>query len=272
MKSKIASIALAVFLFFSLTIALGATLGTQIYALESRVSELQSDNRALQQQIAELKSEFALAGQTPSETAQKIVKRYHETHIYSEYDFFVCADMALDVWDMLKAQGIPALIQVGNVESEAKTIADANHAWVLAEISPSEHLALETTGGYAVWSNENERYYKGWAFDNPREYKRFVELMHEINSMKDIATYIDNTYTVSYEASQRAANEMMQLGNQLGGMSIYDPALSSQIGVLITKAEECGEYIGKCKQLNELSSEYKEKIDKIILEMISLVS
>ncbi|GAH82550.1 unnamed protein product, partial [marine sediment metagenome] len=107
----------------------------QLKASEAQVAELQSE-------IRDLKEQYEIVGETPTETAEKIVKHYHETHIYSKYDFFVCSDMALDVWDMLKAQGINALIQIGNVETGAKDITEADHAWVLAETSPGQYLAL----------------------------------------------------------------------------------------------------------------------------------
>jgi flagellar basal body-associated protein FliL len=44
--------------------------------------------------------------------ANEIVANYHKTHTYSLNDFYICADMASDVWDMLKTQGINAKIQI----------------------------------------------------------------------------------------------------------------------------------------------------------------
>ena len=52
--------------------------------------------------------------------------------------------MSLDVWNMLKAQGINALVQIGNVDRTIEEVVESNHAWVLAEISPGNFLALET--------------------------------------------------------------------------------------------------------------------------------
>jgi hypothetical protein len=178
MKAK--EIVLATIMAFLIVLLLGIRVGcgisqevldnsvsAQLRASQSQVAELQSE-------INKLKEQYELVGETPTETAQNIVRRYHETHIYSEYDFFVCSDMALDVWDMLKAQGVNAIIKIGNVKTEPKDITDADHAWVLAETSTGKYLALETTGGYVVWGEDNPLYYKGWSFDNPREYKRFV--------------------------------------------------------------------------------------------------
>ncbi len=160
------------------------TAQTKIASLEDDVSARERELATAQTQIAKLQSEssvlkeqYELVGETPAETAENIVKRYYETHIYSKYDFFVCSDMALDVWNMLKAQGINALIQIGNVEIPIDNISEADHAWVLAETSLGKYLALETTGGFAVWENDN--YYRGWSFDNPKEFKRYMELRYE---------------------------------------------------------------------------------------------
>ena len=103
--------------------------------------------------------------------ANEIVANYHKSHIYSLNDMYVCVDMASDIWDMLKAQGINAKINVGNVNKDITDIKDADHAWVLAEIAPNSYLALEATGGYSVQKADNPRYYYGWSFDNPKELK-----------------------------------------------------------------------------------------------------
>lgn len=113
--------------------------------------------------------------------SKEIVETYHETHTYSLPDLYVCGDMSCDVWDMLKTQGIPAKIFVGNVNIDISEIKDANHAWVVAEVAPDTWIALETTGGFLVCSDtkycavDNPRYYKGWIYDNPREYKEAIE-------------------------------------------------------------------------------------------------
>jgi len=212
-----------------------------------------------------------LLEKTSTETTINIVEHYHQTHIYSEYDFFVCSDMALDVWDMLKAQGINALIQIGNVETGAKDITEADHAWVLAETSPGQYLALETTAGYAVLEEDNPLYYRGWPFDNPREYKRFVELRHEYNFRVSLIKQLGEAYEVSRDAWSEAANEYAELTNEVSGMSILDPLLSSKIAEVVLRAKECGEYIGRCDQLNELINEQQHELECIVSEMKGLI-
>ncbi len=108
-----------------------------------------------------------------------IAQEYHSTHTYlgvqagQSSDIYVCLDMAKDVWNMIKTRGINAVIEVGNVNQDITTIHDVNHAWVLAEVSPMQWLAVETTGGFTVTREENSRYYGGLQFDTPADLKKY---------------------------------------------------------------------------------------------------
>ena len=116
------------------------------------------------------------AGDTEQEKIailRQIVADYRKSHTYSMADRFVCADMACDVWDMVKTKGLEAKIQVGNIERDITSVSEANHAWVLAETSSGKWLALETTAGQVIYRNQNPRYYSGWSFDNPGAFKKF---------------------------------------------------------------------------------------------------
>ena len=121
--------------------------------------------------------------ETPYEKNIKIVREiaqdYHSTHTYlgvqtgQSSDMYVCIDMAKDVWNMIKTRGINAVIEVGNVNKNISTINDVNHAWVLAEVGPEQWLAVETTGGFVVFEDENPRYYAGMQFDTPADMKEY---------------------------------------------------------------------------------------------------
>jgi hypothetical protein len=113
--------------------------------------------------------------------ANEIVANYHKTHTYTLNDFYVCGDMASDVWDMLKTQGINAKINVGSVDKDITDIKDATHAWVLAEVAPNQYLALEATAGYSVQKTDNPRYYTGWSFYNPKQLKNYQQLSKQYN-------------------------------------------------------------------------------------------
>ena len=118
----------------------------------------------------------------------EIVSDYRKTHTYvgtqtgAKADIFVCGDMACDVWNMVETKGIKAKIQIGNVKRKIKSLLDADHAWVMAEVSPGKWLALETTGGFAIRFNENDKYYYGHSFSDPKEFKEYSTLAREYNT------------------------------------------------------------------------------------------
>lgn len=294
MKSKVALILMITAVLLScLFVGCGVSqeeydeVNAQLRDSQTQVAELQGEIRRadaelgasqaqiveLQSEIKELKERYEIIGETPAETAENIVRWYHETHIYSEYDFFVCSDMALDVWNMLKAQGIDALIKIGNVKTRAKDITEADHAWVLAETSPGHYLALETTGGYAVWSKENPLYYEGWSFNNPREYKRFVELRQDYNIRVSIINQLATKYDKTYEEYQKELDYYQELvdefnkkyaGRPISSESqIYEDKIETQLAIV--KERE-----GRYNQLNELISEQEQKLENIVSEMRGL--
>jgi hypothetical protein len=114
------------------------------------------------------------------ETIKEIVEEYHQTHTYTLTDMYVCAQMAQDVWDMVETQGITAKIEVGNVSEKVLTIHDATHAWVLAEVTPDQWVALETTGGFLVCPDtnycalNNPLYFYGWDFATPKDLQTYL--------------------------------------------------------------------------------------------------
>jgi outer membrane murein-binding lipoprotein Lpp len=159
-------------------------------AVDAQLKDAQSRIASLQGQVGGLKEQATLTGATPAETAAKIVKNYIETHVYSTIDYFICSDMASEVWNMLKAQGIKAVIVVGNKDATISNILQSDHAWVLAEVNPGEYLALEATGGYVVTKSKNPLYYRGWSFDSPVALKSHNELVREYNTRVGIRNQI----------------------------------------------------------------------------------
>ena len=151
------------------------------------VGESQSSSQYSTQPQTKIVPNYFVPTPTESQTdrniriANEIVANYHKSHTYSLIDFYVCGDMASDVWDMLKTQGINAKINVGNVEKDVTSFSDANHAWVLAEVGPNQYLALEATGGYSVKKTDNPRYYSGWSFYNPKQLKNYEDLLTQYN-------------------------------------------------------------------------------------------
>ena len=158
-----------------------AEIEDQYEAAQTEVNELLGQVDELLGQVKDLTGQYVLEGATLAETAANIIRYYHDTHVYDVYDMFVCADMAAEVWNMLKAQGISSTIVVGDINNPINNIIQSNHSWVLAEIAPGEYLALETTGGRVVLESENPLYYRGWTYDTPAKAKEHQKLIREYN-------------------------------------------------------------------------------------------
>ena len=150
-------------------------------AVAAELEAAQAKAGELEEQVSWLIEQYELVGATKAETAENIVRYYHETHEYSAADLFICDDMASGVWNMLKAQGIDAVIAVGDIDVPISDIVLSDHTWVLAEVAPGENLALETTAGIVVPESENPLYYRGWTFDSPGELKSYRQLVNEYN-------------------------------------------------------------------------------------------
>jgi predicted nucleic acid-binding Zn-ribbon protein len=184
-----------------------AAVAAQLQTAQDKIAGMEEQISGLESQVSGLKEQYELVGATKTETAENIVRYYHETHVYSSYDLFVCSDMASEVWNMLKAQGIDADIIVGNKDKVITDVLQSNHAWVRAEVAPGEYLALEATEGTAVPKSENALYYRGWSFDSPKELKRHNELVQEYNVMVDVIN-------LTSDKAQEVAAELNKATNQ----------------------------------------------------------
>lgn len=194
---KIVSITLAIMFFIF-------WIGSIIVVVESE-SELEEIQESLNES-SELNENLKIV--------EEINQNYYNTHTYSSTDFFVCADMAIDVWNLIKTQGIDAKICAGNIDKnisrssikDIQTLIEyfnqVNHAWVIAEINPFEFVAVETTGGFLVF-DENDLYYKAdLCFDSPAEFKRFVNLRTNLiqtcQESKNMINFWNENYVGKY--------------------------------------------------------------------------
>lgn len=131
-----------------------------------------------------------------------IAHQYHKTHTYIDNDVFDCDNMAQDMWNILKTEGFNSKIVLGNTEHIGDlTIEDCDHVWLLVKVSSNEWLAVETTNGEVIYKENNEHYYKGFFFDNPKNYRNFVNLYEDYNyqyaeyeSEKDYYNYLVGIY------------------------------------------------------------------------------
>ncbi len=247
----------------------------QIDALESKLEASEAQVAFLKGQLTELAAESELVGATPSDTAANVIRVYHETHAYSIWDLFVCADMSMDVWNMLQAQGIEATIQIGSVDADITNMEDSDHAWVLAEVSPGKFLALETTNGQVVLREDNSRYYGGWSFDNPREYKRFEELKYEhnlrVSLYNELREESQKVYVV-YESEFSYLQELMdEFNDKYSGQSYTAEAqaLNTEISDQLAIVKELE---GSYSRLEIFIEEQGQELDNIVPQMKALTS
>jgi hypothetical protein len=146
------------------------------------------------------------------EEIQRIAEEYSRTHTYSKLDLFVCSDMAQDVWNLIETQGINAQICAGNVDEDIREVLKQEHnwdttfeflnkithAWVVAETEPNTYIAVETTGGFLVWSNSNQLYYSGLCFDSPKQFKDFLEARKNTIEICSVALNMENYWNENY--------------------------------------------------------------------------
>jgi len=116
----------------------------------------------------------------------EIVSDYKSKNTYigkqtgAEEDIYVCGDMAMALWSQVTTRGFAAKIMIGDVKEEMRSIFDANHAWVLADVGLGRYLALEATGGFVSYESEAPGYYFGHAFAHPKELKDYMELLKQL--------------------------------------------------------------------------------------------
>lgn len=110
--------------------------------------------------------------------SEEIVKQYHETHAKNGSEMLECGDMACDVWEVLEDEGIHAKIMIGRLDREVANLSEADHAWVVAEVSPNTWLALDPTEGQSA---TNPLYYSGWHFATPTDFRRYEQLLTQFN-------------------------------------------------------------------------------------------
>lgn len=137
---------------------------------------------------------------------QKIVAEYKRTHSYSSVDYFVCIDMSLEMANILKTRNFIPKVVAGNpkVDTAGMTFDKArqtyNHAWVVVELQPGVHVALETTGGHVVDEKVQnfDLYYQGLVFKDPRQAKETDALIHKINADCQKASEMVRDFDASY--------------------------------------------------------------------------
>jgi len=146
---------------------------------------------------------------------------------------------------------------------------------VAAETSPGQYLALETTAGYLVWQEDNPLYYQGWSFDNPREYKRFVELKQELNTLADISIGLAHQSDMAFARYENELTQYQKLVDEFNMKYVGHP-VSLEAFNFRDKMEAqlaiAKEIEGRYNQLQDLIKEQLQELENIVSEMRGLIS
>jgi len=135
-------------------------------------------------------------------TVTRIASEFHKNHTYTKEGEFVCVDMAISVWNQLVTNGIEAKIMGGNVKEDItrwdyrQLISKSDHAWVVAQISPTEKVAVETTSGVVIMPDMKNAapYFRGIVFDNPAQIKKFEFLRKNAHELCQEANQLINDW------------------------------------------------------------------------------
>jgi cell division protein FtsL len=168
-------------------------LQSQLSSANSQVSSLTQDNAQLKEIITPSKPthnlspvaynvsstywNLAWAGRDAElqETTRQVNAAYFQLHTYiaNETD---CNDMAVDIWDMLRKQGITSIIGVGNLDMTGETWLQCNHAWLMIANSSGQYFALEPTNGQLYFQGDPQasQYTEGFFYANPSDLRADV--------------------------------------------------------------------------------------------------
>ncbi|PKN37208.1 MAG: hypothetical protein CVU62_11435 [Deltaproteobacteria bacterium HGW-Deltaproteobacteria-2] len=154
---------------------------------------------------------------------ERIAAGFHKTHTYTLEGDFVCLDMAIDVWNQLRTNGIEAKIMGGNIKENVTTwnyrqlARESNHAWVVAKLSPAEKVAIETTAGTVIKPGmaNSSAYFKGIEFDTPGEIKRFDSLRKKANEVCLHASELIKDWNENFAGKQRRPEEIIARQSQI---------------------------------------------------------
>ena len=152
-----------------------------------------------------------------------IAAAFHKTHTYTLEGDFVCLDMAIDVWNQLRTNGIEAKIMGGNIKENVTTwnyrqlARESNHAWVVAKLSPAEKVAIETTAGTVIKPGmaNSSAYFKGIEFETPGEIKRFDSLRKKANEVCRHASELIKDWNENFVGKQRRPEEIIARKSQV---------------------------------------------------------
>ncbi|MCK9196081.1 MAG: hypothetical protein M0P16_03785 [Syntrophales bacterium] len=159
----------------------------------------------------------SLPPQNKLQLVEKIAADFHKTHTYMLEDRFACLDMAINIWNQLMTNGIEAKIMGGTLKEDIMNwsyrllVMNSDHAWVVAKISPTDKVAIETTSGIVIkpGMKNSSLYFKGIEFDNPAQVKEFENLRTRLVMCKEAHELVDD-WNKNIAGEKRATVELIE--------------------------------------------------------------
>jgi hypothetical protein len=113
--------------------------------------------------------------------------------------------------------GIEAKIMGGTLKEDIMTwsyrllVLDGDHAWVVAKISPTDKVAVETTSGIVIkpGMKNSSLYFKGIEFDNPAQVKEFENLRTRLEMCKEAHELVED-WNKNIAGEKRATVELIE--------------------------------------------------------------
>lgn len=165
-----------------------SSLQTEVSSVNSQISSLKQENAHLTEIITPTKATHNLSSVDYNvsstywnmswggreyelqQTTRQVNTSYYQWHTYipNETD---CNDMACDVWDMLRKQGVISLIVFGNLDSKSETWGKCNHTWLLISNNSGQCFALEPTNGQLYFKGDTQisQYLEGFFYAKPSD-------------------------------------------------------------------------------------------------------
>ena len=86
---------------------------------------------------------------------------------------------------------------------------ESDHAWVVAKLSPTEKVAIETIAGVVIkpGMNNASAYFKGIEFDNPDQIKRFERIRIKLYEVCGDAHQLINDWNENVAGKQQKSEE-----------------------------------------------------------------
>jgi hypothetical protein len=220
-------------------------------------------------------STVAFTIESPEDTniriLRQIVEDYHKIHTYTLEDYFVCADMAQDVWNIVDTQGMRALLVAGNIQKPDAGWKDYNHVWVIVEAAPRQWVALETTGGFLVHKKDNPNYYQGIFFENPKDLKTNMDLRRDYNNEIERSATIVSQYNAKvseYNAELDYYRSLLASYNdKYAGRGLTAAEYQESLGVKQTVDSEELKLVQLKAEMDQFTNTYNN--EKLIMDRIT---